>query len=107
MAAAQREKEDKDATRSSVQGVSWAEGTARNEASIRVSKSVSSLELAVPQSPPELKIGGKSKAISLAASAASLQHAQAARLPRLGGHLHVPPAALQQAQTQARKGKVY
>ena len=107
LAAAQREKEDKNATRSSVQGVSWAEGTARNEASIRVSKSVSSLELAVPQSPPELKIGGKSKAISLAASAASLQHAQAARLPRLGGHLHVPPAALQQAQEQARKGKVY
>jgi hypothetical protein len=100
--------DDKNAGRSvqASQSITWAEGHAGNDVSTRVSKT--SLQLEVPQALP-LKSGGKAKAraTSVATSAAGLQHAQAARLPRLAGHLHVPPAALQQAQTQARKGQVY
>jgi hypothetical protein len=48
--------------------------------------------------------GGVCGKQSIAATAAQQQ---AARLPRLAGHLHVPPAALQQAQAQVQKGQVY
>lgn len=121
---------DKNAGRSvqANQSVSWVEGHTKSSHGASRTLTKSSLELEVPQSPSAPKSsGGKgsggvrqgtaasasvsasagSGSISLAATSASIQQAQAARLPRLAGHLHVPPAALQQAQAQAQKGQVY
>jgi hypothetical protein len=103
------------------QGVSWAAEAHVQEVSMTVSKN--SLQLDVPaavapnatttrgggggRGAPQVMpqsgggVGGKQ---SIAATAAQQQ---AARLPRLAGHLHVPPAALQQAQAQVQKGQVY
>ena len=78
-------------------GVSFAAGT-KNAADNSVSHT--QLQLDVP-----LAAGGRAaKAGSVAASAAQQQ---AARLPRLAGHLHVPPVALAAAQAQAQKGRVF
>ena len=82
-------------------GVSFAAGT-KNAADNSVSHT--QLQLDVPLAASGRTAKAASAGGSIAAGAAQQQ---AARLPRLAGHLHVPPVALAQAQAQAQKGRVY
>ena len=96
------ERKDKDGAPA---GVSWSasvgEAGAERRPEGRSSKpaeaSVVQLDVTVPASS-----AGKGAKLGASGSIFRNSEAQGARLPRLAGHLHVPPCALQQAQQHAR-----